>query len=163
MMHGMGSHEIEVLERFYAKRREALFTYALSQVGCPAAAEDVVHGVFERLLQQRRLPENLAAYIFRALRNAATDLHRGNGHAEAYRAIFHGEVAAEAPDLGVREEAETLLAELTPDERECVLLKVYSGLTFSEIAAVRGVSVNTAASWYRRALEKMRTTRGKAT
>ena len=36
------------------------------------------------------------------------------------------------------------------------MLKIHQGMTFREIAALRGVSINTAASWYRRGLEKMR-------
>ena len=36
------------------------------------------------------------------------------------------------------------------------MLKVYQEMTFAEIAAVTGVSLNTAASRYRYALDKLR-------
>ncbi len=48
------------------------------------------------------------------------------------------------------------LDQLSDDERESIVLKIHQGMTFREIAAVRGVSINTAASWYRRGLDKMR-------
>ena len=50
------------------------------------------------------------------------------------------------------------VAGLPPAQREVLALKVDGGLTFAEIAAVIGTSINTAASRYRYALEKLRTT-----
>jgi RNA polymerase sigma-70 factor (ECF subfamily) len=45
-----------------------------------------------------------------------------------------------------------------PDEqRELIALKLDGGLTFAEIASVLAISPNTAASRYRYALEKLRT------
>ena len=43
------------------------------------------------------------------------------------------------------------------EQREVIVLKVDAGLTFAELAAVLGISANTAASRYRYALEKLRT------
>jgi RNA polymerase sigma-70 factor (ECF subfamily) len=48
------------------------------------------------------------------------------------------------------------LSRLPDDQREVVILKIYQGLSFSEIAAICGSSVNTAASRYRYALAKLR-------
>ena len=45
--------------------------------------------------------------------------------------------------------------ELPEDQRETVILKIYAGLTFAEIAELGGVSLATAASRYRYALEKL--------
>ena len=47
---------------------------------------------------------------------------------------------------------------LPPEQREVVLLKIDGELTFVQIGQVLGVSMNTAASRYRYALEKLRTT-----
>jgi RNA polymerase sigma-70 factor (ECF subfamily) len=43
------------------------------------------------------------------------------------------------------------------EQREVVLLKIDGELTFAQIAVVMGTSINTAASRYRYALEKLRT------
>jgi RNA polymerase sigma-70 factor (ECF subfamily) len=51
---------------------------------------------------------------------------------------------------------EQALRALPAEQREVISLKVDGGLTFAEIAALLGVSANTAASRYRYALEKMR-------
>jgi RNA polymerase sigma-70 factor (ECF subfamily) len=45
---------------------------------------------------------------------------------------------------------------LPPEQREVVHLKVFEGLTFQEIADLAGESINTVASRYRYALEKLR-------
>lgn len=59
--------------------------------------------------------------------------------------------------MGLRLQVERLLQTLSEDERECITLKIYGSMTFKEIAAIRGVSINTAASWYRRGLQKLKT------
>jgi RNA polymerase sigma-70 factor (ECF subfamily) len=41
-------------------------------------------------------------------------------------------------------------------QREVVLMKVYGGLTFVEIAGAMGTSLNTAAARYRYAIGKLR-------
>jgi hypothetical protein len=50
------------------------------------------------------------------------------------------------------------VARLPAAQREVVSLKIDGGLTFAEIAAVIGTSINTAASRYRYAIENIRTT-----
>jgi len=48
------------------------------------------------------------------------------------------------------------LQRLSSDEREAIILKIYSGLTFQEIADLRTAPVPTVASWYRRGLDRLR-------
>ena len=48
------------------------------------------------------------------------------------------------------------VAALPIEQREVIALKIDGDLTFAEIAAVIGISANTAASRYRYALEKLR-------
>ena len=45
---------------------------------------------------------------------------------------------------------------LPPDQREAVVLRVYGGLTFAQVAAVTQEPLSTVAARYRRALEKLR-------
>jgi RNA polymerase sigma-70 factor, ECF subfamily len=61
--------------------------------------------------------------------------------------------------LKARETAEMIsvaLRGLGEEQREVVELKVYGGLTFREIAEVTGVPLQTAATRYRAALERMK-------
>ena len=48
------------------------------------------------------------------------------------------------------------LLDLPPDQRAVVSLKLWHGLTFQDIADALDISLNTAASRYRYALDKLR-------
>jgi len=48
------------------------------------------------------------------------------------------------------------LAQLPYEQREVVLLRIYSGLKFKAIAESQGVSINTVQGRYRYGLDKMR-------
>lgn len=149
---------IDRVRRFYEEYRQELFTYALAVCANRAAAEDALHDAFYRILQRPRNPENFRAYIFRAVRNAAIDEIRHRSRELPSESIFR--VEAVPVDAETRDDcrlAERLLEALSSDERECIVLKLYNDLTFREIAEIRGVSLNTVASWHRRGIEKLRT------
>jgi RNA polymerase sigma-70 factor (ECF subfamily) len=63
-------------------------------------------------------------------------------------------VTADDPDLRIA--IERALRALPPEQREVVHLKAFDGMTFQEIADATGESINTIASRYRYAMEKMR-------
>jgi RNA polymerase sigma-70 factor (ECF subfamily) len=152
----------------YDRFGTALFRAARALLGSSPAAEDCVQDVFVGLVRARRaLPEinNLRAYLFTALRHAAAR------HSERARRLplrplpfdEHAELADRAAvgdeevayDKAVLEQA---LAQLPAAQREVVVLKISGGLTFAEIAAALNIRLNTAASRYRYALEKLRQT-----
>jgi RNA polymerase sigma-70 factor (ECF subfamily) len=56
---------------------------------------------------------------------------------------------------------EQVLRSLPPEQREVVHLKTFEGLTFQEIADVTETSINTIASRYRYAIEKLRAAFGR--
>lgn len=155
----MNATEIEALRAFYVGSRQQLFTYALSITGNREVAEDVIHGVIEKLLRSKALPADLRPYAFRAVRNAAFDgWRRAKVRTESiFEAAAAGDAGLDAPAEMRREDLRPLLERLSADEREAVILRIYSGLTFQEIADLRGVPLATASSWYRRGLEHLRT------
>ena len=153
----MRRRQVEFLHRFYRDHRRELFTYALSLTHCGDSAEDAVHTAFARILERGRLPRELRPYAFRCVRNAAIDHLRIASREVHDESLFDGaQPKASAEDARLRMDFEKLLEALSDDERECIILKVYSSLTFNEISDLRGVSINTAASWYRRGIEKLR-------
>jgi RNA polymerase sigma-70 factor (ECF subfamily) len=137
-----------------------LFTCALAITRSAARAEDAVHDAFCEVLRRARRPDDLKAYVFRAVRNAALDQvrRRGPGGAPLPDSIFDpGRPPAESAEDAefARRVAETLLS-LSDDEREAVVQHLYGELTFREIASIRGAPLGTVTSWYRRGLEKLR-------
>jgi RNA polymerase sigma-70 factor, ECF subfamily len=121
-----------------------------------AAAEDVVQQVFLKLLEGRTpMPEKPLAYLYRAARN--TSLNR--------RRDFRHEVEMPADETWLvghdrsREEVlavQAALRDLPEEQRETVFLKVWGGMTLQEIAGVLEIPMNTVASRYRYALDKLR-------
>jgi RNA polymerase sigma-70 factor (ECF subfamily) len=150
----MNADFTEQLRELYEASRLDLYTYAVALTRDRAAAEDAIHGAFHRLVRRGRAPAELRPYVFRCVRNAAID--------EMRRTMSRGDGPFEEPPDGTgpndlrAEELNAMLASLGDDERETIALKVFDALTFREIAAARGVPLHTAASWYRRGLEKLR-------
>ena len=154
------------LARLYETHGARLHGYARALVRREADADEALQEVFLGLAKARgglaRI-ESPTAYLFRATRHAALAILRARERSQAAlesvaEPLVRGRdasVAAEEVD-----EANALLAALPPEQREVVVLKVYSGLTFAEIAELTGVSLNTAASRYRHALEKLRARKG---
>jgi RNA polymerase sigma-70 factor (ECF subfamily) len=140
----------------YATHGPALVAYACSFAADVAAAEDVVHQVFLRLLRgDITIPDVPVAYLYRAVRNAALNVRRHGLRdvpLETEAACFeHGGGNREA-SMGLQ----SALAALPEEQREVVVMRIWSGLTLEEVAAATGVSLNTVASRYRYALEKLR-------
>jgi RNA polymerase sigma-70 factor, ECF subfamily len=140
----------------YDQHGPALVAYACSFVTNAAAAEDVVHQVFLRLLSAPvRTPDVPVAYVYRAVRNAALNARR-SGQRDA--PLDSNSSVFERRD-GNREAAlalQSALAELPEEQREAVVMRVWSGMTLEEVAAATATPLNTVASRYRYALEKLR-------
>jgi RNA polymerase sigma-70 factor (ECF subfamily) len=155
----------EAFAAVYDRLALRLLGAARTMTGSAAEAEDVVQDLFVELARGRaRLAAvaDLEAYVFTMLRNAVR--RRGRRAALDRRAVLaiaagreasgaFAEPAAELPDDALA----AAVAALPDAQREVVALKIDAGLTFAEIAAVTGTSLNTAASRYRYALEKLRT------
>lgn len=145
----------EKIGSFYERHKDGLFSYALTLTGERARAEDAVHAAIEKLLARPWLPFNLKLFAYRCVRNAAIGAWRK--HEARREPLFDLSALAAVPEQQARaQRLETALEQLAEDERETVALKIFDELTFREIASLRGVPANTAASQYRRGLEKLR-------
>jgi RNA polymerase sigma-70 factor, ECF subfamily len=144
------------VRKLYAAHGPALVAYACSFAADAAAAEDVVHQVFLRLLRGDTVtPDAPVAYLYRAVRNAALNARR-NGSREV---PLETEAACFEHRGSNREAAMALqsaLSALPEEQREVVVMRIWSGMTLEDVANATGVSLNTAASRYRYALEKLR-------
>ena len=153
----MGDKKLNAAEvrHLYDQHGPALVAYARSFVYA-AAAEDVVHQVFLRLLSPEvEMPDVPVAYVYRAVRNAALNARR-NGQRLA---PLDPQLSVFKHRGGNMEAALTLekaLGELPEEQRQVVVMRIWSGLTLEEAAAATGAPLNTVASRYRYALEKLR-------
>ena len=125
-----------------------------------AQAEDAVQDVFVRLLGQRWPPENVKAWLFRSVRNAAI----GELRKQSRRRRREQRVAADRPewfegrgdDLIDGRSAQEALAALPADQREIVVLRIWAGLTLREVGQVVGLPVSTVFGRYHAALAAIR-------
>lgn len=149
------------LAHLYDQFAGTLFRYAAMLLADRAAAADAVHQVFLRLTKSgacERGPGPGEPYLRRAVRNECYSLLRARR-----RDLLIGVdtqllelVAGEEDRTPDRLAIEQAFRGLPPEQREVVHLRVWEGMTFQEIADVTGESLNTAASRYRYATEKLR-------
>ena len=66
------------------------------------------------------------------------------------------QLATLPPASMIDDQLQAAVASLPAEQREVVALKFQGGLTFAEIASAMGTSLNTAASRYRYAIDKLR-------
>ncbi|MBI5760882.1 MAG: sigma-70 family RNA polymerase sigma factor [Planctomycetales bacterium] len=125
-------------------------------------ADDVVQELFLSIVRSQshlRRVENLPAYLFASLRRFVTRTIQKRQRSPRVVAVETSDVAAKIDDarqLNQRECVEAALQSLSAEQQEVIVMKTDGELTFAEIAAVLGISPNTAASRYRYALEKLR-------
>ena len=144
----------EEIRRWYERHGPALVAHACGYGLDFASGEDVVHGVFHRLLRQPvSVPENPAGYLYRAVRNAALNARRDGARQMPLEetCFVHSSGGREA-GLALQK----ALATLPEEQREAVIMRIWGGLTLEEIAGISGAPLNTIASRYRYALEKLR-------
>lgn len=138
---------------------DRLYHYVATRLGSREAAGDVVQGAFLRAVKSRRRfrgVENPVAYMFQVARNEA--LRAVKKAAKPIASVDKGAPTA-VDSHGAYDDAEIVaaaLGRLSADERELIELKIYSGLTFQEVAGVLGLPSGTVATRYRRALESLR-------
>ena len=129
-------------------------------------AEDVVQEAFLRFWRARDRADDPVPYLYACVKRAASDWQLG-GHRRARRehaaAGLRPEAGENEPLLAApleREErraaVEAALARLPESQREVLVMKVWAGLTFPQIAGALDIPADTAASRYRYALAKLR-------
>ena len=146
----------------YSRYSQRLFQYCRRLISNKQQAEDVFQETFIQLIQsaqKERMMNNLQGFMLRIARN----IYFKNKRDE------HGKfVSLEDFDIGFddnnvekKEISEILVSamELLPtDYRESLVLQVYNGLSYQEIADVMDVPVTTIRNWIVRAKQKLRET-----
>jgi len=150
------------LDIIYDHLGQRLYRYVLGLLGSEPEAQDVVQELFIRLAKKRRHlleVENMAAYLFAMARNLTRDALSNRPQQAANIDDYLNVLASDAkqPDQqeGGAEVLQALLA-LPFKQREVVNMKCLEDMTFEEIARVLNISLNTAASRYRYAVDKLR-------
>lgn len=139
----------------------ALVLLARAWVPTRADAEDVVQEAFVRFWRSRDRAADPTAYLFACVKRCALDWVRTRGRQtrrEAAAAKPEGGSLFDGPlEQAERRAAVAAALDTLPDtQREVLVMKVWGGLTFPQIAAALGIPADTAASRFRYALSKLR-------
>ncbi len=146
-------------QSWFNRHQAGLLLLARQYLATTEEAQDALQEGFVKFWQTRARARDLTAYLFTCVRSAALDLRRSRvARQTRERAVVPVALFAGPVELDDRRQVlEAALAALPQEQREVLVLKVWSELTFAQIAEALHVPANTAASRYRYAIERMQT------
>lgn len=165
------------LAQLYLQHKREFLSVAWTFVQHQQQAEDIVHGMILRLAGLAKPPDDPRLYALRTVRNFAIDSVRKRkvvreeplSEFEQATDLDRDSVCAKQwthPDCDIDEsnqrltELEIALKQLDMSSREVVHYHLQLGLTFREISELTEQPLQTLASRYRRAIEKLKTELG---
>jgi len=152
----------------YDRHARGLFAYLLSSVKQPADAQELLQQTFIKIFQSARkltAIENLRGYFYQIARRCAIDYYRRNPARrerplEAAAHLITEKSASRATHAThVTEDAQLarqMLFSLPEDQRETVTLRLFSDLSFREIADAVDSNINTVVYRYNAAIQKLK-------
>jgi RNA polymerase sigma-70 factor, ECF subfamily len=148
----------DTLEWIYRGHRQGLYRLALAITRSAADAEDAVHEAFSRLCR-KPMPTGAepVAYVFAAVRNAAVDRVRRRKEPPAILMLPCLDGADGAVSDKERDQAIAAAVDGLPEElRIVVCLRIFADLSFREIGELVDSPLQTVASRYAAALERLK-------
>ena len=144
----------------FSELAPGLVLFARQFVRSVADAEDIVQDAFVRFWRKEHSIEN-RALLFATVRSVALDLLRRDARRARREANAALEVEQSAqPQFDFDDSSQNELASavdrLPVEQREVLVLRIWGGLGFAEIAATLSESINTVASRHRYALDALR-------
>ena len=172
----MALEQDQRISEVVTREQSRLRNFIRRRVPDPRDAEDILQDVFYELVEANRLLmpiEHVTGWLFRVARNRITDLFRkkkpesfsGAAVADDDEEPLFLEDLLPSPDAGpdalyarsvLLDAIEVALEELPEEQREVFVAHEVEGLSFKEIAAETGVSVNTLLSRKRYAVLHLR-------
>lgn len=147
----------ELLARLLDEHAAALALYARQWSSSP---EDIVQEALLQLMRESEAPANPVGWIYRVTRNLAISAARGHSRrarherraGTAQESWFESDPASKIDGATVTE----MLSALPLEQREAIVLRVWGGLGFEQIAEMTSVSTSTAHRRYEAGLQTLR-------
>lgn len=168
-------------EELYRRHKKSVYNYIVRYTGSEEESEELFQEVFIKIHRAAATYQPTAKFttwLFTIVRNVCIDSHRRrrlrqtvslDECAEDQTRSLYDVIASEEPtpdskssDLEIGRILENALSQINADQREIFLMREKSGLKFEEIAEVLSISVNTAKSRMRYALEALKKYLGKS-
>lgn len=158
---GMNAGDEQAFEQLYHRHREWAFRMACRICGSEHLAQDVVQEVFRYFLGKFpgfELRCELRTFLYPAIRNLALAALRGSRRfvgGESGAAVID-QLAATVGEPPGNQDLQQIIASLSPDHREILLLRFVDGMTLPEISTLVGIPLGTAKSRLHHALAALR-------
>jgi RNA polymerase sigma-70 factor (ECF subfamily) len=152
--------DVEAFNLLVSRWEKRVFNYLLRITGNPDDSLDLSQDVFLKAYQNIRKLDDAARFgpwLFRIAHNEAYSQFRKNrpeSGAEDIDSFEHASATGLAPELSMAVTA--ALGRLNPEQREAVVLKVYQGFKFDEMAEILDCPVSTVKSRLYTALDLMK-------
>lgn len=151
----------DTLARIHAEHAVGVYRFAWSITRDESLAQDVVQELFLKLARDLAPLANAQserAMLFTLTRNLALDVLRRRGREEKALDALQQQTPRwfQPADIESGEQLTHALAALPEEQRSVVHLHVWEDLSFREIAELPGAPLQTIASRYRYALDKLR-------
>lgn len=154
--------DVEAYNLLVSRWEKRIFNYLLRLIGHREDAMDVSQEVFLKAYQN--LPKlddaaKFSSWLFRIAHNEAFSLlRRRRPEGDLLSEPRSGETGGRLLPLELSLAVESALSRLSSEQREAVLLKVYQGFKFDEMAEILECPVSTVKSRLYTALELLKTT-----
>lgn len=151
----------QVFDTYYP----VLYRYFYYHVAHVQTAEDLAAQVFQRLLAHLRAgngpDQHLKAWLFRVAQNLLVDdsrrfIHRNHAPLEEDTPDEQRHVEEHAHNALLREQIQAHLLELTPPQRDVIILRFLMDMTNPEIAQMLNTTVGAVKALQNRALNALR-------
>jgi RNA polymerase sigma-70 factor, ECF subfamily len=157
----MNAGDESAFAEVYHRHREWAYRMACRITGCQHMAQDVLQETFRYFLGKFpgfELRCELRTFLYPAIRNlslrALKSAQRFVGGETGESAI--GQLAAPAEDASGNGDLHHIIAKLSTDHREILLLRFVDGMTLPEISTLTGIPLGTAKSRLHHALAALR-------
>jgi RNA polymerase sigma-70 factor (ECF subfamily) len=151
------------LDQIYERYRDVLLTVAMSLLGDPEQAQDVIQDVFVKFVESLdgfELRGKLRGYLATCVANRARDRLRQLSRDDCVEQDNQGMLQDQPLELIIRNEQlyrlGKALAQLPYEQREVIALKVQGGLSFRAIARQLETCLGTVQSRYYYGLDRLR-------
>jgi RNA polymerase sigma factor (sigma-70 family) len=165
--------EQSCFEEIINRHKNKVFAYISLYIRDQALAEDIFQDTFLKVIQSvkagkyydngkflswvMRIAHNLIIDHFRRLKQLNV-MSNDDYESDLFnsRKLADANVEDDIIRVQIRKDVRDLISQLPDDQREVVILRHYTGLSFKEIADITDVSINTALGRMRYALINMR-------
>ena len=154
--------QVDAYNVLVSRWEKRVFNYLLRLVGQREDAMDLSQDVFLKAYQNLRKledPAKFPGWLFRIAHNEAYSLLRKNRtEGEIAGELRSGESSGRMFPIELNLAVQSALERLSHDQREAVLLKVYQGFKFEEMAEILACPVSTVKSRLYTALDLLKQT-----